>query len=158
MRHRFRIVVAFASLVVAGCNVLASQWPERAGRTPEEVLLDLIQFHQQRSVKKSTGTLAHECFTDRDLASFRAAEIPQQIVERLRNAPDFAAVARMLKALPVEQRAATMRKARLTARPTWREMGFIDRAGRGQTEAGHEAELMIARAIVDAFAADMGDR
>lgn len=51
-----------------------------------------------------------------------------------------------------------MRKARQTARPTWREMGFIDRQGRGQTEAGHEAELMIARAIADAFAPDPVNR
>jgi hypothetical protein len=158
MRHRFRALVLIASFLYAGCELFASDWPQRRGRTTEQVLLDLIQFHQQRYVKRSTGVLAHECFTDRDFASFKAAEKPMRIVERLRQAPDFAVVARMLRALPVADREATMRRARQTARPTWQEMGFIDRQGRGQTEAGHEAELMIARAIVEAFAADFDNR
>jgi hypothetical protein len=67
-------------------------------------------------------------------------------------------VAAAIRTLSREQLADAMRTARRSARPTWREMGFIDRQGRGQTEAGHEAELMIAAAIIDAFAAEVGGR
>jgi hypothetical protein len=97
-------------------------------------------------------------FTDRDFALFKAARTPEQIAKRLKQAPDFAAVAGVLGTLPPERLAATMRMVRQTARPTWREMGFIDRQGRGQTEAGRQAELMIAAAIVDAFAVEVGAR
>ena len=158
MKHRIFELLLIASFVFTGCDVLASDWPNRQGRTPEQILLDLVQFQQRRNVRASTGELADECFTERDYASFKAARTPEQIVTRLKQAPDFAAVAAAIRTLPSEQLARTMRTARLTARPTWREMGFIDRQGRGQTEAGHQAELMIAMAIVDAFAAEVGAR
>jgi hypothetical protein len=158
MRFRFCALGLIASLLLSCGEGLASDRQESKSRTPEQALLDLVQSQQQRHVRKSVGVLAHECFTDRDLASFRAAGTPAKIVERLKQTPEFANVARTLEALPAEQRAATMRKARETARPTWSQMGFIDRQGRGQTEAGREAELMIARAIVDALTTDLGIR
>lgn len=139
--------------VLVGCEVLATDWPDRTGRTPEQVLVDLVRFHQRRNVRASVGELADECFTDLDFAAFTAAAVPQQIVKRLQKARDFAEVTQMLRSLPANRRAVVMRTARQTARPTWQTMGFIDRQGRGQTFAGREAELAIARAIVDAFAA-----
>ena len=151
-------MLVLASVLFAGCEVLASDWPNREGRTPEQILLDVVQFHQQRIVRTSTGELANECFTDLDFASFKAASTPEQIVTRLKQAPDFAVVVTALRTLPSERLAETLRKVRQSARPTWRVMGFIDRQGRGQTEAGHQAELMIAAAVVDAFAAGLGVR
>jgi hypothetical protein len=155
MERRFLGMWLIALFLFAGCEALASDWPDRRGRTPEQILLDLVRFQQLRTVRASTGQLAHECFTDRDFASFRAAKTPEQIVKRLKQAPDFAVVATALRTLSPERLDETMRAARQTARPTWREMGFIDRQGRGQTEAGHQAELMIAAAIVDAFAGEV---
>jgi hypothetical protein len=156
MKRRVFGMLLIASFLFAGCDVLANDWPNRLGRTPEQILLDLVQLQQRRNVRTSTGELAHECFTDRDFASFKAARTPEQIVKRLKAAPDFAAVAAALRTLTPVRLAETMRTVRQTARPTWREMGFIDRQGRGQTEAGHQAELMIAAAIVDAFAGEVG--
>lgn len=158
MERRVLGMWLIALFLFAGCEALASDWPDRQGRTPEQILLDLVQFQQRRSVRASTGQLAHECFTDRDFASFRAARTPEQIVKRLKQAPDFSVVVAAIRTLSPERLAETMRIARQTARPTWREMGFIDRQGRGQTEAGHQAELMIAAAIVDVFAQEVGAR
>jgi hypothetical protein len=121
-------------------------------------LVDLVRLHCHRNVRASVGELAGECFTNHDFTAFRAAGIPRQIVKRLEQARDFAEVTQMLRALPADKRAAVLRTARETARPTWLAMGYIDRQGRGQTEAGHEAELLIARAIVDAFAARLDGR
>ena len=158
MEHRIPVLLLIASLLFAGCDVLASDWSDRQGRTPEQTLLDLVQFHQRKSVRTSTGEMAQDCFTDRDFDAFKRAGTPAEIAKRLRQAPDFAVVAGALRTLPPDRLAETLRMVRQTARPTWRQMGFIDRQGRGQTEAGHEAELMIAIAIVDAFAAELGVR
>lgn len=144
------------SLLFAGCQLLANDWPDRQNRTPEQMLTDLIQHQQRRNVKVSTGELAHECFTDIDLRTFRSADRPRQIVARLQKAEDFDIVAAELRTLPPERLVKEMLAAKRLARRTWREMGFIDREGRGQTEAGQRAELMIAEAIVDAFAVRVG--
>jgi hypothetical protein len=67
----------------------------------------------------------------------------------------FEIIAAALKTLPHDRLLLEFESARGIARPTWRQMGFIDRKGRGQTQAGHRAGLMIAAAIVDAFAAEL---
>jgi hypothetical protein len=122
------------------------------------MLTDLIEFQQRKHVKGSTGELAHECFTDLDFASFKSARTPARVAARLAEAPDFHVIANALRAIPAERLVEVMRAARQKARPTWRQMGFIDRQGRGQTEAGHQAELMIADSIVNAFAVDLNVR
>jgi hypothetical protein len=146
------------SLVSAGCTVLAIDWPDRQDRTPEQMLTDLIVWQQRKYVRTSTGELAHECFTDVDFESFNAAGYPSKIVSRLKKAKDFEVIAAALRTLPGDQLAEVTKAAKQIARPTWRQMGFIDPEGRGQTEAGHEAELMIATAIADAFANEAGGR
>src|SRR5262249_53268817 len=123
------------------------------GKTPEQVLVDLVVRHQRASVRESVGEQRGECFTDDDFATFTAAATPKRIAERPQKAPDFVEGANALRPLPADQPVGADRSARQVARPTWRQMGFVDRLGRGQTEAGHLAELQIAAAIVDAFAA-----
>ena len=156
-----RMMVSFfgiLSLVLAGCTVLTADWPDRQNRTPEQMLTDLIRWQQRKYVRTSTGELAHECFTDVDFESFKAADYPRKIVSRLKMAKDFDVVAAALRTLPGDRLTEAINAAKQIARPTWRQMGFIDQQGRGQTEAGHEAELMIASAIAGAFAADLGVR
>jgi hypothetical protein len=158
MDRRAFVILLIAGLLPAACEAQSGDWPARAGRTPEQMLLDVVQFQQRRHVRASVGESADQCFTDRDLASFTARGTPERIVERLKRAPDFAEVAAALRTLPPARLADAMRAASQQARPTWREMGFIDPEGRGQTEAGHRGELLISAAIVDAFAVEVARR
>lgn len=158
MKRRMVSLFGILSLVLAGCTVLATDWPDRQDRTPEQMLTDLILWQQRNYVRTSTGELAHECFTDVDFESFKAANYPRKIVSPLKKAKDFEVIAAALRSLPGDQLAEAIKAAKQIARPTWRQMGFIDPEGRGQTEAGHEAELMIAAAVADAFAAEVGVR
>jgi hypothetical protein len=148
------VAVVGAALVLGACDVRAQDWPDRTGRTPSQMLNDLVVRQEHKHVRESYGEWREQCFTDEDFAAFRVAATPRRIVERLKQAPDFVELADALRALPPDQRAAAYQAARQLARPTWRQMGFIDRQGRGQTEAGHAAELQIAAAIVEAFAAE----
>lgn len=148
------LLFSLGTLLSSACSSFAQDWPERTGRTPEQMLEDLIRLQQLKHVKQSTGEMAHEAFTDLDYEAFRAADVPQQIVSRLKGADDFAIVAAALRALPSERLAAGLLSARRIARPTWRQMGFIDAEGRGQTEAGHFADLSVADAIANAFSAE----
>jgi hypothetical protein len=137
--------------VAAACSLFADSWPDRAGRSADQMLVDVVRWQQRANVKESTGKWAYQCFTDDDFAVFLASRVPSRVAATLSRAPDFQVVARALAGLPPVQLAAAFTRARLTARFTWRQMGFVDPAGGGQTEAGHNAELLIARAIVDAF-------
>jgi hypothetical protein len=152
---RIRTLLVAAIVAVAACDVIAQDWPDRRNRSPEQMLVDLVQWHQRRAVRMSTGTLAHQCFTDDDYKRFVAGQIPLRIVTRLKGADDFAAIVAALRTFPREKLVTELRSARRHARPTWAQIGFIDPQGRGQTEAGHAAELQIAAAIVDAFAAEL---
>jgi hypothetical protein len=146
--------VGFLLPMVAGCDALAGDWPSRENRTPLGMVSDLVRWQQEKNVKESTGE--SDCFTDRDLADFRAARIQKEVVIRLRQDADFEVIVAALRTLPPETLVQGLRDARQVARPTWRQMGFIDRDGRGQTEAGHSADVLVAEAIVDALASAAG--
>ncbi|NOT26383.1 MAG: hypothetical protein HOP16_09820 [Acidobacteria bacterium] len=152
MRHAMCVLVALISLACAGCDAFADTWPDRQHRTPPQMLADVVRWQQRVHVKQSTGQLAHECFTNVDLKAFEAADVPGEAATRIEKAADFRAVVSALRPLPRADLVAALHAARQIARPTWREMGYIDRQGRGQTEAGHTADLLIGAAIVGAFA------
>lgn len=156
--HATPAIVLAAALAFGACDVLAQDWPDREGKTAQQMLNDLVVLQERKHVRESFGELRGQCFTDEDFAAFKAAGTPRRIVERLRRAPDFAELADALRTLSSDEREAAYSAARRLARPTWRSMGFVDRQGRGQTEAGHAAELQIAAAIVDAFAAQVPPR
>jgi hypothetical protein len=65
----------------------------------------------------------------------------------LRKDKEFTNVVLALKASPPHEQQKLLDAALNTRRPTWAELGRIDR--QGQTEAGQEAEKMIAEAIVN---------
>jgi hypothetical protein len=138
------------------CSVESDDWPDRRNRTPQQMLEDLIRWQQSKNVRTSTGTLDFQCFTDRDLRVFQAEGRPAKIVARIESMKEFAFVVDELRTLSQATLMAELRSARLIARPTWETMGFIDKEGRGQTDAGHEADLEIAVAITMAFAARLG--
>jgi hypothetical protein len=151
MRNLQTTFVLCVAVVGTACSVLAGGWPDRDGKTARQMLVDVVRWQQLTNVRESTGTLAHECFTSDDLVQFRRRGVPGAVAVRLKAAGEFPDVVRALAALSREERDSAYAGARGTARPTWRQMGFIDSAGRGQTEAGQAAEFMIAEAIVAVF-------
>jgi hypothetical protein len=153
MRFSFLMMAAAtaACLGLTSCALLASDWPDRKQRSPEQMLVDLVRHQQRKSVRASFGELAHECFTWVDYESFKHEDVPARIVARLKNAPDFREIVAALRSLSPERRAGAFVAARGIARPTWRMMGYIDPSGKGNTEAGFQAEEKIAAAVVAAF-------
>jgi hypothetical protein len=115
-----------------------------------EELIELIKREQSKNVKKSTGTMAYQCFTDDDLVRFRESGRARRVVEGLKAGPEFEAVVAAIRDMPEAARHELLSKARNTAQPTWARLGYIDPGGRGQTEAGRTAQLAISAAIVDA--------
>ena len=118
------------------------------------MLSDVIRWQQVLEVRQSVGELDFQCFTDSDLQVFIARDRPRRVVGALRTAPDFREIAQALRSLPSAERTSVFEAARTIARPTWASIGFVDPQGRGQTEAGHRADLMLAAAITDAFGAE----
>jgi hypothetical protein len=113
----------------------------------QETLREIIVEQQRTHVRESYGVRAHECFTEADLDQFIADERPSEIAAALRTSKRFMAVVALLKEMPPEQRQSFLNTCRRPLRPTWSQLGRI--SGEGQTEAGQQAELLIAQAIVD---------
>lgn len=110
-----------------------------------DALIDLIRSVQKQHVRESWGEKASECFTDQDLVKFHDAGIPKTVVQKLRQDKTFIAVVQSLKSLNTQQRQELLDRAASTYKPTWAQIGKIDR--RGQTDAGQQAEQEIAAAI-----------
>jgi hypothetical protein len=156
MQGLLRITTVLLSLVLISCA--AGMWPSRANKSPGEMLVDAVRWQQGIEVRLSVGELADECFTDLDLQAFVRDRRPEKVVALLQSMSEFRAVAAALGGLSREVRAGEFAQARLTAHPTWAMLGRIDREGRGQTTAGREAELLLARAIADAFETASGGK
>ena len=71
----------------------------------------------------------------------------------LKEDAQFKAVVEEMRKLPENQRKEVLARARRVCQPTWAEMGYIDKEGNGQTEAGQQAQLLISAAIVDSIEA-----
>ena len=140
-------------LLAAFCAVSASVGIAQTPATPpaERKLIELITREQRNNVKKSTGTFDYQCFTDANLATFKSSNRPQKIVETLKADSRFKALVEEFRAMPEAARKDAFNHARKVCQPSWAEMGYIDKEGNGQTEAGQQAQLMVAAAIVDAI-------
>ena len=109
-------------------------------------LITIIKEQQRKNVKESWGELAYQCFTDDDLARFIKNKRIEQIIESLKRDPNFLDVVSAIRQMKPSERKKLLHAADKPLRPTWAELGRISREG--QTEAGQEAEKMIATAIV----------
>jgi hypothetical protein len=58
----------------------------------------------------------------------------------------FTTTAQAIRGLPAQQRSEILNRAATIYKPTWAQLGRIDRSG--QTDAGQQAEREIARKIV----------
>jgi gas vesicle protein len=120
--------------------------PREPKAKPEE-LISIIQEQQRKNVRESWGELAHECFTDNDLDRFVQNKATERITESLKRDPQFLDIVLAIRKMQPGERSALLISADKPLRPTWREIGRISREG--QTEAGQDAERMIATAIVN---------
>lgn len=111
-----------------------------------EALIDIIKSAQRRHVRDSWGERASECFTDRDLDKFHDSKIPTKVADDLRTDKRFQSTIQAIRSLPPQQRDELLDRAASSYKPTWAQLGRIDRAG--QTEAGQQAEKEIAAGIV----------
>jgi predicted small secreted protein len=118
----------------------------REPKNKPEQLISIIQEQQRKNVKESWGELAYQCFTDDDLARFIKNKRTEQIRESLKRDPEFLDVVLAIRQMEPSERKKLLISADKPLRPTWAELGRISREG--QTEAGQEAERMIATAIV----------
>jgi hypothetical protein len=111
-------------------------------------LIDVIKKVQNERVKESYGELEGQNFSDRDLASFLKNGTIADIKDSLKKDGEFLDVVLAIKSMSMTDRQKLLTKARTTYKPTWVELGRVDRVA-GQTAAGQKAERMIAEAIVN---------
>jgi hypothetical protein len=110
-------------------------------------LADVVRKYQRQNVRESYGELAHECFTWDDLSLFTRTKKATRIAEGLKRSRAFLQVVVALRNMPSEDRDKLFKACRRPLRPTWAQLGRI--TPEGQTDAGVQAEQLIADAIVD---------
>lgn len=119
--------------------------PRSTNAKPEE-LISIVQEQQRKNVRESYGELAHQCFTEDDLTRFVQTTTTERITGSLKRDPRFLDVVLAIRDMEPGERSTLLISADKPLRPTWAELERISREG--QTEAGQEAEKMIATAIV----------
>lgn len=112
-----------------------------------EKLIKIIEDKQTFYVRESWGIEENECFTERDFNAFKNSKIPTKIVAELNNDNDFIDLILTIKKMAPSDWQNLKEKCLNSYKPTWKEIGKIDR--KGQTEYGQLAEKMISKAIVN---------
>lgn len=110
-------------------------------------LIEIILKEQRDNVRESYGELAGQNFTAKDLEDFKKAGTPANITARLKTDAEFLEIVLAIKQMPPTERQKLLLRGVNTFKPTWEQLGRIDRAG--QSKAGQMAERMIAEAIVN---------
>jgi len=108
-------------------------------------LVDIIKEQQRQYVKASYTE--NNCFSVENLESFKKEKKQDQIVANLMHENSFIDLIISIKNMLPTDKQALLNECSKTARPTWGELGKI--SSEGQTDAGKEAETLIANAIVD---------
>jgi hypothetical protein len=107
-------------------------------------LEEVIKNQQKSNVKASHSE--HNCFTSKDLEMFKNQKKHNQIVADLMNDNSFIDLIISIKNMTPTERQALLSRCANISKPTWNSLGEI--SSKGQTDAGNEAELLIAEAIV----------
>jgi hypothetical protein len=140
------IVVTTISSPTIKPHLSISVVPSPSTNANPEELISIVQEQQRKNVKESWGELAHQCFTDNDLARFVRNKTTERITDSLLGAPEFLDVVLAIRKMELSKHKKLLISVDKPLRPTWAEFGRISREG--QTEAGQDAERMIATAIV----------
>ena len=114
--------------------------------TSPQQLLNIIETAQRINVRESWGELAYQCFTDADLNVFIKNNKPEAIAEQVARTREFIEVVMSIKHLSQNESENLLNSSTKPLRQTWAQIGMISREG--QTEAGQQAEIIIAQAIV----------
>ncbi len=115
--------------------------------SPEALkLVELVRAQQQLFVRPSYSET--NCFTWIDLGQLKPLLEDEETIKAIRADPAFAAVVQAIKPLSAAQRTAAYNAALGVWRLTWREMGFIDPSGNGQTEAGQQGDQFVGQKVV----------
>lgn len=111
------------------------------------ILIKIIKTEQNRYVKESYGEAANQCFTDIDLEVFKKSNVTNKIIKELRKDKQFIKAVSTLKNKSPDEQQKLLDEAMKTYKPTWAELGAINK--NGQTDAGQKAERLIAGAVVN---------
>lgn len=121
--------------------------PEIKIKAKPEELIKIIEDQQRGHVKQSCGEFGYQNFGQRDLDEFKKKEVSKQIKDELKQNGEFKEVLLAIKRLSPGDQQKLFEQASGTYQRTWAELGKI--SCEGQTEAGQEAEKIIAGSIVD---------
>jgi hypothetical protein len=121
---------------------------QEGAKTPlREELINIIKLQQSYYVRESWGTEEGQCFTDKDLESFNRNGTIDSMTSKLKTDPRFQQLVEKMKSLRPDIQSDILLTAGKTYKPTWAEVGKIDKSG--QTDAGQKAEKEIATAITE---------
>jgi hypothetical protein len=135
------------SLVPPSPTTTASTPVQTPALPKPEALSEIILREQRNNVRESYGELRGQNFSDEDLEDFKKTGKLKAILARLKTDGEFLDVVLAIKSMPATEKQKLLNKAENTYKPTWEQMGKVDRAG--QTTAGQQAERMIAEGIVN---------
>jgi len=137
------VLTSILSITPAHSQIIVPSKPALSSEAAS--IIDIIKAKQKLYVRESWGERASECFTNDDLERFHNSQTVKKIVDNLRKDKTFLSAIQALKALSPKQRDELLEKAASTYKPTWAQLGKIDRSG--QTDAGQQAEKEIAAAV-----------
>jgi hypothetical protein len=144
-----RFIIA-AGFLFMSCTLQCQQLPavSDAAADARASIVQIIKKAQAAKVRESWGENPNQCFTDIDLKAFHRDNVPKIIAENLRQDARFLKLVASMKNLSAVQVQDVLDTGAKTYKPTWAQIGRIDR--QGQTDAGQTAEREIAEAIVRA--------
>jgi len=130
--------------------VITEEIPDGTGRDGHvkpmpEKLIEIIKEKQRQNVKP--GNSENDCFTDEDLSKFIKGKKQDMIVSDLMKDNSFIELVIVIKEMTPTKRQELLDLCAETAKPTWDDLGKI--SAEGQTKAGNEAEILIAKALSD---------
>lgn len=147
MKRKLSLTFVVISMAFVSCLAFVGQDESFDPSTVKpETLREIIEEQQKKNVRETHGIWAHQCFTDDDLNQFIQSGQPAKIARSLKGSKRFIAVVSALKKMPSAQRQKLLSSCRRPLRKTWAQLGRI--SPEGQTEAGQQAERLIADAIV----------
>lgn len=148
MRTGIVSVGLFAALAIAALG------QGDVSKTRDE-LTSFIKSVQLKNVKKSTAPDVSHCFTEVDLDKFKQDGRAEAAAKAALTTPEGRHALASVRALPIRDRASVLADGRKVCRPTWADLGGITPDGSGQTDAGQQADLLVAEQIVSLISAQL---
>jgi hypothetical protein len=145
--------IALLILLLASFVILNAANGETDERMMQTSIITKIQQLQRQHVKLSYSIT--NCYTDVDFKKFQRDGITGQITRQLRTDRGFLNIVSSLNRMSPDALTAILDSATNTYKKTWAALGFDPATTprqellKGQTDAGSEAERLIAEAVVN---------